>query len=282
MIGIANATQVSAGANHTCALLQDNTIKCWGYGYEGQLGDGQYQYSLTPVTVIGIANATQVSAGDYHTCALLQDSTIKCWGKGQYGQLGNGQRYLNDPYGFATPVTVSGISNATQVSPRGDHTCALLQDSTIKCWGDGRKGQIGDPRLEISTTLVTVIGISNATQVSAGNRHTCALLQDSTIKCWGEGGSGQLGDGVRDGVLKPPSTAFPTTVIQIPDDGGSPITSYTATAVEDPTKSCTVLAPVTSCTITGLAPGSYTFTVTATNAVGTSFPSAPSDPVTIP
>ncbi len=293
--GISNATQISAGDRHTCALLQDNTIKCWGNRFWGQLGDGQYDPSLdssfyTPVIVSGISNATQISAGSTHTCALLQDNTIKCWGSSLSGELGNGQFYRS-----ATPVIVSGISNATQISaglsntvPNNNdpgHTCALLQDNTIKCWGGGRYGELGNVQASGSATPVIVSGISNATQISAGNIHTCALLQDNTIKCWGDGRYGQLGNGLdtfNDGGYLVGSSFTPVTVIQIPDDGGSPITSYTATAVEDPTKSCTVLAPATSCTIAGLAPGNYTFTVTATNAVGTSLPSAASGPVTIP
>ena len=174
--------------------------------------------------------------------SLLQDNTVNCWGAGKFGELGNGQYYTNAPYGSALPVTVSGVSNATQISAGLTHSCALLQDNTIKCWGDGYYGQLGN-----------------------------GLDSSSTV------------EGERFG-----SSATPVTVIQIPDDGGSPITSYTATTVEDPSKSCTATAPfglaeVPTCTITGLTTGqTYTFTVTATNAFGTSIPSAPSDPVLIP
>ncbi len=81
---------VSAGFDHTCALLEDRTIKCWGSNLSGRLGDGTTIERHTPVSVSGITTATAVSAGNSHTCALLADDTIKCWGLNRHGQLGDG------------------------------------------------------------------------------------------------------------------------------------------------------------------------------------------------
>ena len=81
------------------------------------------------------------------------------------------------------PVTVSGISNATRISVGQSHTCAVLSDNTIKCWGSNGYGQLGDETTTNRPTPVTVSGISSATRVSGGTQHTCAVLSDNTIKC---------------------------------------------------------------------------------------------------
>ncbi len=92
---------VTAGGFHTCALLADGTVRCWGLNANGQLGDGTRNDSTTPVTVSLPLSATAVAAGGYHTCARLADGTVRCWGYNYYGQLGNGEA------GFHTrPVVV--------------------------------------------------------------------------------------------------------------------------------------------------------------------------------
>ena len=90
------AIQVLAGYAHTCALLTDNTIKCWGNNWDGELGDGTNIHSSIPISVLGINNALQITAGGYHTCAKLSDNLMRCWGNTEYGQVGIG--YPPNPY----------------------------------------------------------------------------------------------------------------------------------------------------------------------------------------
>jgi alpha-tubulin suppressor-like RCC1 family protein len=187
---ISTATSVSAGREHTCAVLSGGTVKCWGIGGSGRLGNGSTNKQSTPVSVSSISTATSVSAGLRQTCAVLSGGTVKCWGYGGYGQLGNGSTSSQ-----TTPVSVSGISTATSVSAKHLHTCALLFEGTVKCWGSGFNGQLGNGSTSSQTTPVSVSNISTATSVSAGLRHTCAVLSGGTVKCWGYGGSGQLGNG---------------------------------------------------------------------------------------
>jgi len=198
------ASTVAAGQYHTCALLSDGTVQCWGGNGSGQLGNGTTMPSLTPVSVFGISDATAVAAGQTHTCAVLSDGTVQCWGSNLYGQLGNGGTPVTDCGGFcsATPVSVSGISTATAIVTGSEHTCALLSDGTVKCWGDNSSGQLGNGTTVgpgcggiCSATPVAVSGISTATAVSAGYSHTCALLSNSTVECWGYNHYGQLGNG---------------------------------------------------------------------------------------
>lgn len=189
--GITNATAIAVGYNHSCAMLTDQTVKCWGSNHSGELGNGAttaFPTASPPVTVAGITNATAIAVSG-HSCALLSDQTIKCWGANYSGLLGDGTTIDS-----SIPVAVSGITNATAIAVGGGHSCALLTDQTIKCWGSNYRGQLGTGTLTNSATPVTVNGINNATAIAVGSLNSCAVLTDETIKCWGGNSSGQLGD----------------------------------------------------------------------------------------
>jgi alpha-tubulin suppressor-like RCC1 family protein len=209
---ISNATAISASGwgVHTCALVSDGHVKCWGRNDFGQLGNGTTAKSPVPVLVSGISNATAIVAGTFHTCALLTDGHVKCWGANRFGQLGNGTSTTSPPRGLTTPVSVAGISSVIAIAAGEDHTCALLSDGTLKCWGRNHKGQLGNGTnigpesctiigpygrpYACSTTPVDVSGISDATAVTAGGTHTCARLSDGHVKCWGNNAFAQLGN----------------------------------------------------------------------------------------
>ena len=100
------ATSISAGEDHTCAVLSGGTVKCWGYGYYGQLGNGSTTSTQSiPVSVSSISTAASVSAGDSHTCEVLSGGSVKCWGYGSSGQLGDGSTTSTQ----STPVEVLGF-----------------------------------------------------------------------------------------------------------------------------------------------------------------------------
>jgi alpha-tubulin suppressor-like RCC1 family protein len=191
--GLTTATRVIAGDEFACALLADATARCWGLGEKGQRGDGTLtQMSTVPVSVSGLAGAAAVTAGYNHACALLTDGTMRCWGANDYGQLGNP---FTPPPGSSVPVAVSGITGATAITAGAFHTCAVLRDSTLRCWGQNDLGQLGNGTFTSSSTPVTVRGTTGATGIAGGGAHTCALLVDGTVQCWGNNYQGQLGDG---------------------------------------------------------------------------------------
>ena len=148
--------QISVGSDHTCALLEDKTAQCWGLNSHGQLGTGNTDTSFSPLPVMDVetaaplANIVQISARANHTCALLEDKTAQCWGFNNASQLGTGADllFLSDPL----PVVESldggrqfqPLANIVSIIPGGNHTCALLEDETARCWGLQEYGAVGD------------------------------------------------------------------------------------------------------------------------------------------
>jgi len=91
--------------------------------------------------VLGLNNAISISAGGAHTCSVLSDQTVKCWGSNQYGQLGNNGP--NKQPSLNSIKSISGLTDVVQVSAGFSHTCAILKDDSVKCWGRNDKGQLG-------------------------------------------------------------------------------------------------------------------------------------------
>jgi alpha-tubulin suppressor-like RCC1 family protein len=186
--GLHGATGVAAAAGHSCAVLNDGTIQCWGTDDNGQLGDGNsgtYAESATPVQVLNIANATSVAAGDNHTCARLADGTVTCWGANSSGELGDGTTTDS-----ATLVAVSRLTDATSVATGLDYSCATRANGQVACWGTNDSGQLGNGKKTASHTPVSVIGVQDALAVAAGSSHACAVLSSGGVVCWGDGSLG--------------------------------------------------------------------------------------------
>ena len=128
--GITGATKVFTNYGGTsCALINDGKIKCWGYNYYGQVGNGttttSFPYGvMTPATVSGISNAVDLNVGNGHVCAVLADGAVKCWGSNDGGQLGIGE---GQSAGTSTPQAVPGITNAVAIG-HGDgiYTLSLI------------------------------------------------------------------------------------------------------------------------------------------------------------
>ena len=187
--GITNATAISISEGSECALLADQTVRCWG---AGQLGSTTLPTPAAPtVQVDGITNAVAIAAGG-QSCAVLADGTVECWGANDRGQVGNG---TTDLFGQKTPVAVTGIANATAVAVGAFHSCALLADKTVACWGGNSGRELGDGTQVVnSLTPVAVKGIDNAVSIVAALGYTCAILDDAGVRCWGTNLHG-LGDG---------------------------------------------------------------------------------------
>ena len=214
------ATAVAAGRYHTCALLDDGTVKCWGDNGEGELGlgdttdrgdqPGEMGDALPAVDLGTGRTATAITAGRSHVCVQLDDGSLKCWGYNRSGQLGLGDDEFrgDEPgeMGDALPTVDLGTGRTVSSFVAGGlHTCALLDGGAVKCWGYNTFGQLGlggggyrgDQPNEMGDSLPEVdLGTGReAVAFAPGAVHTCALLDDASVRCWGANDEGQLGLG---------------------------------------------------------------------------------------
>ena len=190
--GIGAAVAVAAGGSHSCALLADGEVWCWGHGYHGQLGSGSFIESNVPVQAVGISGASAIATGGNHSCAIVGGGAIKCWGRNHKGQLGNGA--IDPDPGVLGAVDVIGISTAIALSAGSDHTCALLQGGSVRCWGYGFRGSLGNGATVDSPVPVLVSGINDATALASGDLHNCVIRTGGGMSCWGYNYWGTVGD----------------------------------------------------------------------------------------
>jgi alpha-tubulin suppressor-like RCC1 family protein len=189
-IGTVNPAALLTGNEHTCTLVGDGRMQCWGTNYTGQLGDGTIGgFAMTPQFVHNIAGAVKAITGGFHTCAKLADSTIQCWGRNQDGQIGNGDSTTD----VTLPVPVAGLGPVADLVSGGYHNCALMPDSSVRCWGRNGRGQVGDGTDTSPVTQPHVVNGLTAAALSLGGYHSCALLANATVQCWGESDWGQIG-----------------------------------------------------------------------------------------
>jgi alpha-tubulin suppressor-like RCC1 family protein len=225
---LTDVVQVAAGSSdHTCALLGSGKVKCWAWngGADGELGidDTSTDFVTAPADFVkdengsDLSDVKMISIGGDFTCALLSSGSVKCWGWNPQGQLGNES---TTSVSHAVSVKDENGNNLAGVkeivSERGNHTCALMNDGKVKCWGDNTHGQLGTGTLgsyeahAVNVDLSNIDGNVTALAVGGGGRdplasspvqydgdHTCILTDTGKVYCWGSNDKGQLGDGTR-------------------------------------------------------------------------------------
>lgn len=235
---------LAVGGSHACALRDEGQIYCWGTGMGGRLGYGNADdvgvtntpSTVGPVTLPRQFAPRQVVAGAGHTCALSGDGDVLCWGDAATGILGSQTTEdIGDGEQPIDGVRVDlGGAPVAALSAGSQHTCALMENGALHCWGLGTRGRLGlgdedDVGDDEAPGERTVALPALALAVSAGRAHTCALLEGGSVLCWGEGTAGQLGRGdtqhlgddeTLEGVEPIALDDDPAAVVQAVDTGG--------------------------------------------------------------
>jgi alpha-tubulin suppressor-like RCC1 family protein len=218
---VGGAVAVDSATFHTCALLTDETVSCWGFGISGELGNGTTSGGgSAPVSVSSLTGVKAIATGGSHSCALRADKSVWCWGSNNVGQLGVGSTEgpsicegpTLPPFDIPcakTPVKVANLTEAVAIASGGRHSCALLADRTVACWGANENGQLGigstgpmgctagfaGTAVPCAQSPVLVPNLRDVVGIATGALHTCAALADGSVACWGYNVFGQLGIG---------------------------------------------------------------------------------------
>ena len=203
-IPLESVQKIEAGYSHTCALLNNNQVKCWGSNVDGQLGTGGNANSKIAVPVMDkegqmLSNVKEIVLSYKHSCALLNDETVSCWGRRPAGET---------PFGSTRDFTAfpvmdknrQSISNVKEIGIGKEFSCTLLKYESVYCWGKNDKGYLGDRTTYNRAYAMPVKDesglLDSVKEIAVGNEHTCALLNDDTAKCWGYNSYGQVGNGL--------------------------------------------------------------------------------------
>lgn len=218
-----HVVQIATGFSHTCAVISDGRLYCWGKNDDGQLGhgnsmdvpnvgDNEDPAELGPVPLGGLA--IEVAAGNGHSCALLDGGDVRCWGRNNVGQCGYGTADIHGKEDAASMAPVVDLpAKALGIAAGADHTCAVLDDGqgSFYCWGENGDGRLGyglDPQIDQAEDIGDdetpgSVGENHAFNflsndgrtISGGLTHTCGTNSIGTARCWGDSFNYRLGDG---------------------------------------------------------------------------------------
>lgn len=214
--GLDGVRRLATGESHSCALLDDGTVSCWGDAGGGQLGAGDFSQdecegrpcSRQPVSVRGLERVTELALGGLHSCSLDGEGRLYCWGSAVVGVEQGGSSTCDGVPCATEPVQVEAPGAVAQVVAGYSHTCMLLADGEVRCWGVNAFGSVGvdSPRIESAYGVTAYQDVELPARVElplpatrlfapGSGFYSCAVLQDGALYCWGENTYGQLGAG---------------------------------------------------------------------------------------
>lgn len=211
--GLNNVTAIAAGYYHSLALVNNGTVQAWGDNFFGEVGqNATIRFQSHPTSVAGLSGVSAIAAGGVHSVALLSNGSVQAWGNNYYGELGNGT--TSPPLvPTPTPVQVFGLSNVKAIAAGIYHTVALLNDGSVKTWGDNSFGKLGNGTTTSSSIPVTVSNLSEVKAIAAGDNHSVALLDNGTVQAWGDNSFGELGNGGADFATTPVQAIQPSVPV---------------------------------------------------------------------
>lgn len=247
---------ISAGDWHTCALLIDSTIRCWGSNGRGQLGVAPTEPDAAdwsaspdphphpiPMDPSIAVTANEVSGGGGHTCALTagppDGSNVMCWGEDEFGQLGDDPAQAPYSHWQPLPVRLKGTT-VLSLTSGAHHSCVTEVGEVAECWGRNDYGQLGTGPSHLALPdgydgpgyVVDGNGsdkLGSVSEVFAGDWHSCAQLLDEagTVACWGRNDACQLGD-PDTGMTCPPGSDVPCSTVPVPVSLQGPVLSISS------------------------------------------------------
>lgn len=197
-------TQLALGTRHSCALLRDGRVRCWGLGPldHWETREVGAERAL-PRVVEGVDGVVTIDADEDLTCALRRDGSVWCWAPADLSHWD--MRPHDVPFSNAVPARVEGVADARAVATGSGHACALRADGSVLCWGvtdyvyDPHATETCDvyaQRFPCTRRPVTVPGVTAAHVLAAGGGHTCAIVAGGAVLCWG--GAVRPEDGARE------------------------------------------------------------------------------------
>jgi hypothetical protein len=170
---VGGATAIAAGGDATCAIVAGRTVTCWGR-VPGRAGSGVAK-------IEGLADVIGIALSETHVCAVKAYGGVACWGENEDGELGDGSFSER-----GRPVDVAGlVVPAREVAVGRAHTCALLGDGNLRCWGANGASQLANGGSAHSPTPALVQGLFEVQAVRAAGDATCVRFGDGSERCWG-------------------------------------------------------------------------------------------------
>tara|TARA_B110000444_G_scaffold259291_2_gene302563 strand:+ start:2258 stop:3643 length:1386 start_codon:yes stop_codon:yes gene_type:complete len=196
-----DVVMVAAGNCHSVAVTSAGALLLWGYNYFGQLGQGDKEDRLVPVTLcllqFGGDLVAMVACGGDHTLVVTRVGRLFAFGEGSNGQLGLGDR--NDRI---VPVEVGpgrlGGAIITYAAAGRSHSGVVTSGGGVWTWGCGYEGRLGhnDEHEQLEPReLQEQFGGACALSLAAGATHTMVVTTCGAVWAFGRGADGQLGLG---------------------------------------------------------------------------------------
>jgi alpha-tubulin suppressor-like RCC1 family protein len=253
VLGLTGVTQIEAGFKFGLALLGNCTVRSWGTGNKGQLGNGAQPSAVGhPVTVQGLTEVKEIAAANAHALALRYDGTVWTWGASEFGERGNKEKGFEriarqtEPWFVPRdkPTQVPGLTGVKQIAAGGRRDYALLSDGQVMAWGEDRAGLLGVEEsgaeeemclgeahaitpVQCSTVPrpVKISGLGKLTgveRIDAGEETAYAIAGNGKkVLAWGANGKGELGDGTTEDSPSPVHTQLSPSSPVVEIQGGA-------------------------------------------------------------
>ena len=188
--GLVDAVAIAAGQRHSCAVTGSGGVKCWGSNAFSGSSETAPKRTRSLLSTLWASRISWQLPRETHTCAIKERGAVLCWGRNDFGQLGDGQTGTIR----SVPAQASGLTYLPvgAIAAGGSHTCAIIVDGGMKCWGEGGYGEVGDggrTSRNVPTDVTSFVDVTNLSRgargVAAGGNQTCAVIKGGQVKCWG-------------------------------------------------------------------------------------------------